>query len=199
MNKLILLALVAFAVCATEAQAAPTPAPTGPTISAPAEQPVTARGGAFSRAVSLVGMALFALGTVALGGTRTLRDSRLVVTKALPAAAATNYSDVLDTNTLTPGRIPHVELGLTVPATVSLVDAKTLTFVIQDSADGVTFAAVADLPPVVITGAGGVGADAVDRRFKLPITLRQYVRLSQTVLAAGGDNTALSSTLAFFF
>lgn len=131
---------------------------------------------------------------------RSLKDANLSVTKALPAAAAANYSDVLDLKTALPGRTAQpFELSITLPATPALVDAKTITLTLKDSADGVTFAAVADLPPIVSTGAGGVGAAAIDRRFKPPIGLQRYLRLDAAVLAAGGDNTAVSTTLALVF
>ncbi|MEA3186221.1 MAG: hypothetical protein QOD99_51 [Chthoniobacter sp.] len=130
---------------------------------------------------------------------KALRDANLVASIALPAAGAAANTAALNLGTTTPGRVPRVELLVSVPATPSLVDAKTIIHTVQDSADGVTFAAVADLPTITQLGAGGVGAAAVSRQFKLPIGLKQYVRLNSAVLAAGGDNTAISATLALVF
>ena len=131
---------------------------------------------------------------------RTLQDANLRVTKALPAAAAANFSDPIDMKTAIPGRVAlPVELSVTLPATPALADAKTITLTVKDSPDNVTFSPVAELPAIVSTGAGGLGAAALDRRFKLPIALNRYVRLDAAVLAAGGDSTAVSATLALVF
>jgi hypothetical protein len=128
-----------------------------------------------------------------------LTDLNLTVSKALPAAGASASTDSLDLGTTTGGRIPRVELRLKVPATPDLVDTKTIIYTFEDSADNSSFAAVADLPTVTSTGAGGVGAAAVERNFKLPIGIRKYVRVTAAVLAAGGSNIAVSFTLALVF
>jgi len=126
---------------------------------------------------------------------RRLEDINLTKTKALPAAAATNYSDAIDFGSNRIGPLADdVEVVVSVPALPSLVDAKTLIITVQDSADNSSFAAVAGTPVITLTGAGGVGASALDTRFKLPPLTRQYVRFSQAVLTAGGDNTAVSVT-----
>ena len=121
-------------------------------------------------------------------------------TLALPAAGATAYSVAIDTATSSAGRASHVALRVTCPATPSLADTKSITLVVQDSADNATFVAVADLPPIVIgPAAGGTGGAAVDRRFKVPGGLRQYFRLSATVDAAGGANTAIIAQINLLF
>jgi hypothetical protein len=131
---------------------------------------------------------------------RCFKDKNSLVTKALPAAAATNYSDSIDLGSTTPGPlVDQLDLLLNLPATPSLVDAKTVTLAFQDSADNSSFAAIPELATVVATGAGGVGAAAIERRVKLPPSVRRYVRISQAVLTAGGDNTAISTTLAVVF
>lgn len=130
---------------------------------------------------------------------RDTKDLNHSVSKALPAAGASATSDALDPATTTPGRIPNVELLVELPATPALVDAKTISLTVQDSADGVTFAAVSDIPAITVTGAGGAGGVEVSRQFKLPIGLRRYVRLASTVEAAGGVNTAISATLSLVF
>jgi hypothetical protein len=135
---------------------------------------------------------------------RTLRDLNLSVSKALPAAGAGNDSASIDTNNINPGRLgdpetANPELLIELPATPSLVDAKTITLTLQDSADGVTFANQTDVPAQVVTGGGGLGGGAVAYQFKMPIGLRRYIRLDQAVLAAGGDNTAISGSLSIVF
>jgi hypothetical protein len=128
-----------------------------------------------------------------------LTDANLSVSKALPAAGASNDSASIDLGTTSGGRVPRVELEVSLPATPALVDAKTITLTVQDSADNSSFAAVADIPAIVLTGAGGVGAAAYDHNFKLPLGIRKYLRLHQAVLAAGGDNTGVSSSLKLVF
>lgn len=132
---------------------------------------------------------------------RTLRDLSLSKSAALPVAGATSNSAAIDLGSVNPGRTAEgqYELIVELPATPALVDTKTITLVVQDSADGAAFANVADLPSIVSTGAGGVGAAAIERRFTAPFTLRRYIRLNQTVLAAGGDNTAISGSIGLVF
>ena len=127
-----------------------------------------------------------------------IRDTNLVKTKALPAAAATNYSDPLDLLDSAPGiKMRNAQIEVALPATPSLVDAKTVTLTLQDSADNSSFTDIPTLGSIVVTGASGAGAAAVTRLFKLPETIRRYVRLKQAVLTAGGDNTAISTTTAY--
>jgi hypothetical protein len=129
-----------------------------------------------------------------------IRDTNLKKTKALPAAAATNYSDSIDLLDSAPGiKMRNAEIEVALPATPSLVDAKTVTLTLQDSADNSTFAAIPTLATVVATGASSAGAAAVTRLFKLPETARRYIRLKQDVLTAGGDNTAISTTLSVIY
>lgn len=130
---------------------------------------------------------------------RNLRDLAFTVTKALPAAAATNYTDALDLGQAKVQSLEQVEFELAIPATPALVDAKTITWAVQDSADNVTFAAVDPAITTGTLGAGGAGAAAKTVRFRLPSTTRRYVRVSQTVLAAGGDNTGVSVTFSALF
>jgi hypothetical protein len=134
-----------------------------------------------------------------LTNVRSLQDLNLVANKALPAAGAAASTTALDLNTITPGRVPRVEMFISVPAVPALVDTKTIIHVVEDSADNVTFAAVSEIPSSTQTGAGGVGAAAISRQFKAPISLRRYVRLTSTVLAAGGDNTAVTASFGFKF
>jgi len=131
--------------------------------------------------------------------TRTLRDANLSVTTALAAAGANVNSALIDTANINPGRVPGVEGIIELPATPSLVDAKTITLQLIDSADGVSIANQVDVPAQVVTGAGGVGGAALTYRFKLPIGLRRYVGVNAAVLAAGGNNTAVSFSFGLIF
>ena len=131
---------------------------------------------------------------------RTLRDSNLTVTKALPAAGANNTSDSIDLGATAPGvSLENVDLVIEVPATPSLADTKSHTVKVQDSADNSSFADVAELSTLTRTGAGGAGAAASSRRVKLPPGIRRYVRFYQAVEGSGGDNTAVSAKMSLNF
>ena len=125
--------------------------------------------------------------------TRSQKDASLISTKALPAAAATANGDSIDLGAAASAEA--IQFNLAVAAVPALVDAKTIIYTFQDSADNSSFAAIAELATVTSLGAGGVGAAAVNHNVYLPPSVRRYVRVSATVLAAGGDNTGVSFVL----
>jgi hypothetical protein len=127
---------------------------------------------------------------------RSRKDAALIKTTALPAQNANNNSASIDLGETVP---ESVQLELSVPATPSLADGQTLTFAVQDSADDVTFAAVAGLSALVMTGAGGAGSAAASRVIALPPSVRRYVRINQAASATAGNNTAVSSKLSLLF
>lgn len=128
-----------------------------------------------------------------------MKDAKMITTKAFPAAGASNSHNGIDLLEGAPGIqtiVPRqVELLVEWPALPALVDAKTVIFTVEDSADNVTFLALAGITKT-LTGAGGVGVAAGSFQVRLPGNTRRYVRVSQAVLAAGGDSTALSSTVS---
>lgn len=129
-----------------------------------------------------------------------MKDANLLVTKALPAAGASNQTDAIDLGTAAPGiSVEKIDFVVDVPATPSLADTKTHTVKVQDSADGSSFADVALLATQTRTGAGGAGAAASQYVWKLPVSIRRYIRVSQTVEASGGSNTGVSITAALRF
>ena len=130
---------------------------------------------------------------------RNLRDADFEVSKALPAAAATAYTDSLDLGQTKVQSLEQVEFEIAVPALPALVEDKTVTISVQDSADDSSFAAVDPAISTVITGGTGNGAAAKTVRFRLPSQTRRYVRLKMDVLTGGGDNTGVSATLAALF
>lgn len=126
---------------------------------------------------------------------RNLKDSLLKAVKALPAAGAANAGDGIDLGQTAIGTTTEAfDVLLSVPAVPALVDAKTIIYTFKDSADNVTFAAIPELATITSTGAGGVGAAAIAARVKLQPSTKRYVRADASVLAAGGDNTAVSYT-----
>lgn len=125
------------------------------------------------------------------------KDAKLITTKALPAAAASNSHDGIDLGARTSpnGVYPgSSEIEISWPALPALVDAKTVTFTVQDSADNSSFASIGLTH--TLTGAGGAGVAAGTKRFRLPSTVRRYVNVLQAVLTGGGDSTAKSTTVS---
>ena len=70
---------------------------------------------------------------------------------------------------------------------------------LQDSPDGVTFTPIAALAPLVVTGAGGAGAQAVMRKVRVEWDTQQYLQANVAVDAGAGDNTAAQFTLSLVF
>lgn len=127
-----------------------------------------------------------------------MRDQTLTRVTALPAAAAATAPTGVDLSVSqrTGPLDGHAQFRITVPATPSLVDAKTITFTIQDSADNVTFTAIPGVATLVTTGASGAGAAAQDVLRHIPKTTRRYVRCIAAVETGGGSNIAVSYTFS---
>ncbi len=132
----------------------------------------------------------------------SVQDASLKQTQALPAAASTSTActgfDLMN-NAVVAGQaaiVGRFELQITAPAlsTTELPDTKTCTYSIEH-ADTSNFASPVVLADKVIlqTGAGGVGAAAVTAQFRLPTTVKRYVR----VKASLGANTTDSSSASF--
>ena len=131
---------------------------------------------------------------------RNLADAAFSKSIALPAAAATAYTGSLNLGQPIDQSLEQLEFEISVPATPSLVDAKTITITVQDSADGTTFAAIDPAISTVITGvATSQGGPAKAVRFRLPSQTRQYVRLQIDVLTGGGSNIAVAATFNAYF
>lgn len=131
---------------------------------------------------------------------RNLRDGDFEVTKALPAAAANNATDGLDLGQTKVQSLEAIEFELAIPATPALVDAKVITFTVEDSADNSSFAAVDPLISTTVVGvATSQGGAAKTVRFRLPSQTRRYVRVKAAVESGGGSNIAVSYTLAALF
>lgn len=84
---------------------------------------------------------------------------------------------------------PHFEIEVNVPALPTLVAGESVSFKLQDSADGTTFADIG--VGFTVNGVASTGSPAVSRRFGLASTTRQYVQLVATNAAGGPDLTAL--------
>lgn len=127
-----------------------------------------------------------------------MRDQTLTKITALPAAAGTTAPAGVDLS-VSPRTGPldgNAQFRITVPATPALVDAKSITFTIQDSADNSSFTAIPGVATHVTTGASSAGAAATDVLRHIPKTTRRYVRCIAAVESGGGSNIAVSYTFS---
>jgi hypothetical protein len=117
------------------------------------------------------------------------KDASLQAVKALPAAAATNYSDSFDL--VATGHVPeNIVIEIAFPASANHVDtSKDVTITLQDSADDSSFANVSPVHQLVVPGVVSTGSSAVTKRIRLPAGTRQYVRFAQVVPSGDGDLT----------
>ena len=127
-----------------------------------------------------------------------LKDALLIRILALPAAGANASTASIDLGQTPPNEF-RFEVEMDLPALPSLADTKKASITLEDSADGSTFAAISGLAPLEVTGAGGAGAAAVNRRVRLPADVRRYLRAKAVVEATGGNNTTKSLTVALVF
>ena len=121
---------------------------------------------------------------------RNQQDQNFVSTVTLLAAGATTAA--FDLEQAVGGDVERVVFELAGPAltTAQLTDAKVVTYALQDSADGSSWAAVDPAISTTQTGAGGAGAAAKTVRFRLPANTRRYVRIAQTATVTPGTLTA---------
>lgn len=122
---------------------------------------------------------------------RNLIDKLLEVTTALPAQNTAKQTATID---LGLGLPEGIQLEISVPALTALADGQTCTIKVQDSADDSTYADLVGLSTLVLTGAGGAGAAAANRKVYLPPATRRYIQLNIACSATAGDNTAKSVT-----
>lgn len=128
----------------------------------------------------------------------SLKDAELTRTLALPDAGNSASSESIDLSASLQTEC-HFEVEIAVPALANLAEAKKLTVTLEDSADDASFAAIAGLAPLEVTGGAGGGAAAASLRVRLPNSARRYLRATADVEAAGGDSTADSLTLGLIF
>jgi hypothetical protein len=133
------------------------------------------------------------------GQIRRLTAIDIQKSHVLPAAAASVGTSSINFETTTLGpAADDIEATISIEATPSLVDDKTIILTVEDSADDSTFAAIAGIGTLTVTGASSAGAATASQRFKFPPATRQYVRVSAAVLTGGGSNIAKSFYLKVF-
>jgi hypothetical protein len=126
------------------------------------------------------------------------RDKELTRSLALPDGAATTNSTAIDLReTAVSDFVADCEVVISAPAlaTALLPDTQTITYSLRHSNNAnlsgdVELAAL----QIVQTGAGGAGAAAAERRFRLPTDVRRYVFL-RAVKTGAADASAASAEL----
>lgn len=126
-------------------------------------------------------------------------DLNMRRTRALPAAGAAASSASVDLSAVEAGPLSAslMEVQIAVPALPALVEDKTVTVTLTDSADDSSYDTLETVGNMVITGGSGDGADAKTWRFYLPPHTRRYLKLTIAVLADGGNNTGVTATMDF--
>lgn len=127
---------------------------------------------------------------------RNIQDAALQAVIALPAAGATAVTEGIDLGQTIGGEIEGLNVVVEIPATATLVDSKAITITLKDSADNISFTALAGLAALAVTGVTSNGSVAFEQRLRLPTATRRYIRAEAAIPADGGDNTATSLTLS---
>lgn len=137
------------------------------------------------------------------GYLRADADSSVTVTRALPATDETLASAGIDLGHGTKGSLlVNAELLLNAPAltTTELPNADTHIYDLFHD-DAANFGSEVLLADNVLTqtGAGGTGAAAAEKRFRLPSDVKRYVRMKVTGAGGVGNASAKSATLQLKF
>ena len=118
---------------------------------------------------------------------RNIQDKNYTSTVAIAQAGASTAS--FDLEQAVGGDIEKVVFSLAAPAAAGITDAKVVTYALQDSADGSSWAAVDPAISTTQTAAGSAGITAKEIRFRLPANTRRYVRIAQTMTSSAGTVT----------
>jgi hypothetical protein len=118
---------------------------------------------------------------------RNIQDKNYTSTVAIAQAGANTAS--FDLEQAVGGDIERVVFSLAAPAAAGITDAKVVTYALQDSADGSSWAAVDPAISTTQTAAGSAGIAAKEIRFRLPANTRRYVRIAQTMTSSAGTVT----------
>jgi hypothetical protein len=134
-------------------------------------------------------------------GQRNVKDANFVKTFALPAAASSSTtSAILDlgTNTYLPEAI---EVSLSIPALSSTIvpDTRTVTLIVEVSTSSTLATVSQTVLSEVLTGAGGAGVAATEKRVRLPAGCPRYIRAKVTFGTLTTDGSANSATFALLF
>jgi len=118
---------------------------------------------------------------------RNLQDKNYTSTVAIAQAGANTAA--FDLEQVVGGDIEKVVFSLSAPTAAGISDTKVVTYALQDSADGSSWAAVDPAISTTQTGASSSGIVAKEVRFRVPANTRRYVRIAQTMTASAGTVT----------
>lgn len=122
---------------------------------------------------------------------RKIEDAKLATEKALPAANANTDSDAIKVGKT--AALENMEVAFGHGAVPALVEAKTITIKLQDSANGTSgWADIPGLAALVTTGAVGNGAAAKVSKVRLPGNTKEFIRANAAVENGGGNNTEVN-------
>jgi hypothetical protein len=138
---------------------------------------------------------------------RNIKDTGLIVTKALPAAAANNNTDTIDLGTAV-GTPENVEVEISIPAMtannsasysadIKLQHCTTTGGSFEDLDDG-----TGSLPDIVVVTPGvadGTGSIARVVRFRLPRGIKRFIQFNQAVTTGGPTLTGTTVTYSLTF
>jgi hypothetical protein len=128
---------------------------------------------------------------------RNIKDTNLVVTRALPEADGTVTSSDIDLGADT-YKGENYELSIEVPALSAtlLPNADTLTITVQGGASATPTTSLNLV--AVITGTGSTIA-AQELRFRLPSNCPRYINVKFVAAGGTGDQSGVSATIALRF
>lgn len=136
---------------------------------------------------------------------RNIKDGQLVVTKALPAAAANNNTDTIDLETIA-GAPENVEVEVSIPAMAAHNSASyDVTIKLQHSTDDSSYAdldtGTGTLPDIIIVTPGVASTGSLARvvRFRLPRGVNRYLQFNQAVTTGGPTLTGSTITYSLCF
>lgn len=118
---------------------------------------------------------------------RNQQDLNYTSTVAIAQAGANTAT--FDLEQAVGGDIERVVFELAAPTAAGISDTKVVTYALQDSADGSSWAAVDPAISTTQTGASSAGIVAKTVRFRVPANTRRYVRIAQTMTASAGTVT----------
>lgn len=118
---------------------------------------------------------------------RNQQDLNYTSTVAIAQAGANTAT--FDLEQAVGGDIERVVFELAAPTAAGISDTKDVTYALQDSADGSSWAAVDPAISTTQTGASSAGIVAKTVRFRVPANTRRYVRIAQTMTASAGTVT----------
>ena len=135
---------------------------------------------------------------MATENTLRLRDAALSGTIALPNAANTACTTVIDMEAATPFVASRTCIARITTTLATGANSLNINVVYQDSADNITFANIPELSVLTIAG-NATKYPANTRNVILPPSTRRYLRAAATGEANGGNSSDGTLTIDLLF